>query len=176
MSVSNSIDAPASSALLKKARALGLDLPLDLERMAIARGCRYYERDLGSKAAPAISEAEFSNEELAIALISPGLSPSAREIRLAAALLGAADINPKRVAALATQEDCAMIVRYIAECGKRYEPENMFWDSLLSALPSVVVNPDGLPHPTRFIEMTGMIRGKVGLFTSWVRPCKLQAA
>ena len=38
---------PGVSRLLHKARSLHLQLPLDLERLAINRGCDYYERDLG---------------------------------------------------------------------------------------------------------------------------------
>src|SRR5687768_18510473 len=94
------------SPLLEKARKLGLLLPLDLERLAVARGCDYYERDLPQRVSP-LSEAPLSNEELAIALISPLLHPSAREIRLSAALIGAADVRPEQVASLAVQEKCA---------------------------------------------------------------------
>jgi hypothetical protein len=32
------------------------------------------------------------------------------------------------------------------------------------------------PHPTRFVEMTGIDRGKGGLFTRWIRPRQRLAA
>ena len=158
-----------ASILLSKARRPGLRLPLDLERLAIARGCDYYERDLGLRVPP-LGEVPFSNAELAIALLVPALQPTAREIRLAAALLGARDIEVNAVAALAVQEDCTAIVRHIAGCGNRFEPRNPFWASLLARLPEVSVDPDRLPHPTRFVEMTGIDRGKVGVVTQWIRP------
>src|SRR5712692_10532670 len=41
-----------ASRLLDKARQLGLQLPIDLERLAIARGCNYYERDLNARTPP----------------------------------------------------------------------------------------------------------------------------
>lgn len=86
-----------ASPLLDKARRLGLSLPLDLERLAVMRGCDYYERDLGPRIPP----------------------------------LG---------------------------------------EALLDLLPDVKVDTDRLPHPTRFVEMTGIDRGKVGVFTRWIRP------
>jgi len=32
------------------------------------------------------------------------------------------------------------------------------------------IDADRLPHPTRFVEMTGIDRGKVGVFMRWIRP------
>src|SRR5712671_3197204 len=102
-----------ASALLDKARRLGLSLPLDLERLAIARGCHYYERDLPPRIPP-LGDVPLSNGEIAIALIVPSLHPSAREIRLAAALLGTRDAEAEELAALAKQEGCEEVVRHIA--------------------------------------------------------------
>jgi len=158
-----------ASPLLDKARLLGLSLPLDLERLAVMRGCDYYERDLGLRIPP-LEEVPLKNTELAIALIIPSLHPSAREIRLAAALLGAPDVQADDVAALAVNENCADVVRYIALCGRRFEPENYFWQTLLDLMPNINIDTDKLPHPTRFVEMTGIDRGKVGVFTRWIRP------
>lgn len=158
-----------ASPLLGKARRLGLSLPLDLERLAVMRGCDYYERDLGPRIPP-MREVPLSNAELAIALIAPSLHPTAREIRLSAALLGAPDVRPDAASALAVQENCADVVRHIASCGHKFEPENSFWKTLLDLLPEVKVDTDRVPHPTRFVEMTGIDRGKVGVFTRWIRP------
>lgn len=165
----------AGSPLLEKARRLGLTLPIDLERLAIRRGCHYYERDLGARVPP-LGEVALSNAELAIALITPRLNPAAREIRLAAALLGARDGEADEVSALAVQENCADVVRHIALSGHRFEPENSFWQRLLDLLPEVNIEPDRFPHPTRFVEMTGIDRGKVGVFTRWIRPHRPIAA
>ncbi len=154
--------------VLAKARELGLSVPLDLERLAVRRGCGYYERDLG----PFTRTAEpipLSNAELAIALLAPPLQPTAHQIRLAAALLGAADELAADVAKLAVDENSAGVVRYIAFCGSRFEPQNPFWTDLLNALPETEIDRDHLPHPTRFVEMTGIDRGKVGTFTRWIR-------
>lgn len=133
------------------------------------RGCDYYERELEPRV-PALADVPFSNAELAIALLSPTLSPTAREIRIAAALLGSLDLNVREVAQLVTAEDCAAAVRYIAECGQRFEPENPFWTVLLAEIPKVPVDADKFPHPTRFIEMTGIDRGRIGISRRWIRP------
>src|SRR5438309_3602139 len=111
-----------ASRLMDKVQRLGLSLPLDLERLAVTRGCDYYERDLGPRVPP-LGEVPLSNAELAIALIVPSLEPAAREIRLAAALLGAPDMAAAEVATLAVEENCAGVVRHIAACGNRFEPE-----------------------------------------------------
>jgi hypothetical protein len=162
------------SPLLQKARRLGLDAQ-GFERLAIQRGCDYYND--GEPLPPAaIDIKQFSNEELAVALLSPLLPPTPRTIRLAAALLGAADMAADEAAALATQEDCAGVVRYIAECGHRFEPENSFWSRLLCLLPEAAMHTDQLPHSTRFVEMTGIDRGRVGLLTRWIRPRRRGAA
>ena len=158
-----------ASPLLDRAQRLGLSLPIDLERLAVLRGCDYYERDLGPRV-PSLSEVPLSNAELAIALITPSLHPSAREIRLAAALLGAPDADADEISRLAVQENCADIVRHISLCGQRFEPEHPYWQTLADLLPDVKVDTDRLPHPTRFVEMTGIDRGKVGTFTRWIRP------
>jgi hypothetical protein len=158
-----------ASALLDKLRRLGLSLPLDLERLAVMRGCDYYDRGLGPLLPP-LGEVPLSNTELAIALIVTSLPPAAREIRLAAAMLGAADVRAEEASALAVGENCAEVVRHIALCGRRFEPENAFWQTLLTRLPNVKIDADRFPHPTRFVEMTGIDRGKVGVFTRWIRP------
>lgn len=162
-------EAPGTrSGVLAKARELGLSVPLDLERLAMTRGCGYYNRDLGPFTRTG-EQVPLSDAELAIALLAPSLPPTARQIRLAAALLGAVEESAADVATLAVDENCAGLVRYIASCGSRFEPRNAFWTDLLDALPETEIDRDHLPHPTRFVEMTGIDRGKVGTSTRWVR-------
>jgi hypothetical protein len=165
----------SDSPLLDKARRLGLSLPVDLERLALMRGCDYYNRELPPRG-QALGRVPLSNAELAIALITPSLPPTAREIRLAAALLGTPDLDPDEIAGLAVQENCVEIVRYIAQCGRRFESENAFWQMMLRLLPDVRIDADKLPHPTRFVEMTGIDHGKVGLLTRWIPPRQRLAA
>jgi hypothetical protein len=164
-----------SSRLLEQAARLGLQLPTDLERLALLRGCSYYERDLDVRVPP-LTEVPLSNAELAVALVIPSLSPGAREIRLAAALLGTPGLEANQVARLAREEDTVAVIRHIAQCGQSFEPENRFWVDLLANLPSGPVEADCFPHPTRFVEMTGIDRGKVGVSRRWIRPQKPVAA
>ena len=71
------------SGLLIKAKRLGLDAEA-LERLAIQRGCDYYHE--GDPLPPgAVSEQDFSNEELAIALLNPALRYHPQTLRLGAA-------------------------------------------------------------------------------------------
>ena len=59
------------SPLLRQARRLGLG-PGELEILAAQRGCRHYSNGTEPEQ-PLASEREFSNEELAIALLSTAL-------------------------------------------------------------------------------------------------------
>jgi hypothetical protein len=159
------------SALLQKARRLGLGAE-QLEQLAIQRGCDYYHE--GEPLAPArVSVQEFSNEELAIALLNPALRYHPQTIRLGAAMLGAAGNDVNWLARLAVMERCESIVRYIAAAGNKYEPSNLFWKNLLSAIPLGAALKSGvIPHPTRFVAMTGITRRGVETVTEWIRPAR----
>jgi hypothetical protein len=157
------------SPLLHKARRLGLGAE-ELEHLAIQRGCDYYHN--GEPLPPAVvSENEFSNEQLAIALLNPALRYHPQSLRLGAAMLGARGNSPATVARLAKMECCEPVVRYVALAGQRYEPDNPFWTELLSLLP-VTPPPKSsvVPHPTRFVAMTGITRRGVETVTEWIRP------
>src|SRR6266446_4403374 len=121
------------SGLLIKAKRLGLDAK-GLERLAIQRGCDYYHE--GEPLPPAIiTEEQFSNEELAIALLNPSLRYDPQTLRLGAAMLSAEGNGVEEIARLAIMERCEAVVRYIAEAGRKFEPENSFWIRLLELLP-----------------------------------------
>jgi hypothetical protein len=48
---------------------------------------------------------------------------------------------------------CGPVVRYVAEAGRHYEPENLFWVRLLSLLPRTPPPKSSVvPHPTRFVR------------------------
>ncbi len=161
---------PSVSQLLQKAKGLGLHSPELLESLAVARGCWHY-RNSGVVPAPAISESDFSNEELAVALLSPSWPYSPHTIRVGAAMVGAVDNDVATLVDLAVAEGNIAPVRYIASAGLRFEPDNLFWPQLLERLPESAPMDDGvMPHPTRFVSMTGITRGKVGLVTVWIRP------
>lgn len=75
-------------------------------------------------------------------------------------------------AEFARLERSEAVLRYVAECGARYEPENEFWRKLLARLPttSIRVPPELFPHPTRFVAMTGITRRRVDTVVEWIRP------
>ena len=165
------------SPLLMKARRLGLRAPGDLERLAIQRGCRHYWQG-DEPPGELLSQAQFSNEELALALLSIAGAYEPHSIRCGAAMLSAEGNAPVNLARLAVWERSETVVCYVAECGAKFEPKNAFWSKLLALLPQTPPPKDGvLPHPTRFVAMNGYERG-VGrkITTEWQRPQKRTAA
>ena len=163
------------SPVLWKAHRLGLDAER-LERLAIQRGCDYY--DSGEPAPPLhISTEQFSNAELAIALLNPALRYDPQTLRLGAAMLSAEGNSTEQIARLAVMERCGAVVRYVAEAGHKFEPQNPFWSRLLQLLRLTPPFKSGvLPHPTRFVAMTGFTRQGPGLVAEWIRPTALQPA
>jgi hypothetical protein len=157
------------SPLLRKAARYGLDAS-GLELLAIQRGCDYYHD--GRPLPPAsVSEKALSNEELAVALLNPSLRYHPQTLRLGAAMLGTEGNDPIEIARLAKLERAERIVRYVAAAGLKYEPDNPFWATLLELLP-LSAPPDSsvVPHPTRFIAMTGVTRRGLETVTQWIRP------
>src|SRR5436190_926209 len=108
------------SPLLRKAKRLGLG-PRELQQLAVQRGCQHYETGHEPEE-PLASLADFSNEELAIALLSTALPYDPHSIRIGAAMLSAKDNDPRRLALMAVKERCVGPVRYVAEAGRRFEP------------------------------------------------------
>ena len=171
----STIDHSVQSPLLDQAKHLGLRVPGDLEALAVLRGCRYYDvrnegAHLRTEPRLRISPDDFSNAELAIALLSPSLPESLLRQRMGAAMLSARDVDPQELAELAESEGCAGLIRYIAECGQDVEPEESFWGALLGKVGSHPYGETKRPHPTRLFEMTGISRGHIGIQKRWLRP------
>ena len=157
------------SPLLHKALRLGLG-PKELELLAIQRGCDFYDNG-ETKTVLRVTREQFSDAELAIALLNPALRYDPQTLRLGAAMLGSADNRPDEVARLAKFERCEAIVRYVAECGKKFEPENEYWATLLDLLPKTPKPKSSvMPHPTRFVALTGITRRGVETVAQWIRP------
>ncbi len=159
------------SPLLRKVRCLGLKAPDDLWTLAVQRGCRHYRRG-NEPTGELVPLQTFSNEELALALLNTAGVYSSHSIRCGAAMLGAAGNDAGLVARLALHERSEAVIRFVAECGKTFEPDNSYWPALLSLLrPCPPIRPGVMPHPTRFVAMSGYQRG-VGknLITEWQRP------
>lgn len=159
------------SSLLRKARRLGLATPRELCTLAVQRGCRHYAQG-DEPAGELVSRSDFSDEELAVALLDVALPYEPRAIRCGAAMLSAPGSDPRRLAWLARLERSEIALRHVAGAGRKFEPENPFWIELLDLLPDTPTMPDGvLLHPTRFVAMTGIVRRRPpGLYTEWQRP------
>jgi len=141
-----------------------------LEMLAIQRGCDYYH-DGGPIPRVSLSEKDLSNEELAIALLNPSLRYHPQTLRLGAAMLGTEGNDPVEIARVAKLERAERVVRYVAAAGLKYEHDNPFWARLLKLLPlSDPPDPSVVPHPTRFIAMTGITRRGLETVTQWIRP------
>lgn len=166
---------PHLSPLLVKARRLGLVTPDDLEKLAIQRGCEYYNTHpqnsvVRDEAPLPVSRADFSNAELAVALLAFHQPVPLLRQRMGACMLSAPDVDAGNLATLARGEECAEIIRYIADCGHVIEPDNPFWIVLRHLLSDVTCDAGLMPHPTRFIEMTGINRRSTVVQKRWVRP------
>ena len=120
---------------------------------------------------------EFSNEELAIALLSVVLPRTQWRLRIGAAMLAAHGNSPERLARLAVHERSEQVVSYIAQCLRQVEPGNDFWDKLLALLPNPTFQPAPgvLPHITRFVAMTGLTRHGKQTIMQWIRPTRAAA-
>lgn len=158
------------SPLLQKARRAGLHSPALLESLAVARGCWHF-RSPDLSPAPEVPQSEFTNEELALALLSPCLPYSPHTIRVGAAMLGATGNDVAKLARLAVAERCAAQVRHVARAALQFEPGNPFWRHLLARLPEGHQVKEGvMPHPTRFVSMTGLTRAGMQTIMIWNRP------
>lgn len=149
---------PHLSPLLRKARRLGYATANDLQQLAVLRGCFHYRLPDGkSEAIEDCGRDRFSNEELAVALVSAGSDGGAHHIRVAAQLLGAPGLHAAVVARLARMERCVSILRYIAEAGLREDETGAdFWKVLLQLLPGSQTIAEGrMPHPSRFMSQPG---------------------
>ena len=168
------------SLLLRRASKVGLHGASELIGLAIARGCHHYRGGPEPIPTAPLSHAAFSDEELAIALLSPCLPYSPRAVRVGAQMLGSVGNRPQRLALLARRERAENVVRHIAEAGQHTEPQKTFWQELLAALPPVSpfrsALPAGvLPHPSRFRVETGLTTAsdrvtRCGPRTIWLRP------
>jgi hypothetical protein len=157
------------SPLLHKARRLGLG-PKELELLAIQRGCDFYDKG-EPLTVPSVTREQFSDAELAIALLNPALRYDPQTLRLGAAMVSAAGNTPEEIARLARFERCQGVVRYVAECGGKFEPDNEFWVRLLGLLPDTPRPKSSVvPHPTRFVAMTGFTRRGAETVAQWIRP------
>ena len=114
------------SLLLRKASRLGLHGAPALISLAVARGCLHYQGGLEPVPSAPPPRTAFSDEELAIALLSPCLPYSPRAIRVGAQMLGSRGNQPRQLALLARRERAEAVVRHLATTGQQTEPHEPF--------------------------------------------------
>lgn len=160
------------SSLLLKLRSHGLVSPKEIAAAAIGRGCNHYapfaeglHRD-----APGITD-----EELAIALLSPCHPYEPQLIRIGSQMLSSESTDPAKLSRLAILERCAPIIKYIAQCGQKTEPDHPFWPAILSRLHDYQPAPASvMSHISRFRIETGITnpRRPNDPKLVWLRPLK----
>lgn len=162
------------SCLRQSARRVGLVTEKDLIDEAVARGCFHYMQHMGHPPTQRVGEKVFSNEQLALALLTIANPYEPWLIRLGAMMLSHPGNDVHKLALYAKYERSEVIVREIALAGLRYEPENSFWSELLALLPPTAPPKSGiLPHHSRFVSMPGLIGPKKYGPTTWLRPVKI---
>lgn len=170
------------SLLLRKAGRLGLHGAPALIGLAVARGCFHYQGGPQPVPSSLPSHVAFSDEELAVALLSPSLPYQPRAIRVGAQMLGSRSNQPLRLALLARRERAEKVVRHIATAGQQTEPQESFWQELLAALPTAsvlraTIPPGVLPHPSRFRIEAGLVPALIPASGDkpavvWLRPLR----
>jgi hypothetical protein len=142
-----------------------------LKELAVRRGCRHYCEAFNPPSALPAGFEKLTNEEAGIALCLGQLPYEPTHIRVAAELLSSNTCRPERLARLARQERCQTVVAYIANSGRRVEPENPAWEEIFVSLGPTGKPPPGvLPHWTGFASLTGITQGGKGPHTQWLRP------
>ncbi len=161
------------SFLRQRARRLGLVKEKDLIDEAVARGCFHFIQADRPPAQKVVEDA-FSNEELALTLLSIANPYDPWMIRVGAMMLSHPGNDVGEIIRCTRYERSEAVVRHIALAGTRYEPENDFWKKLADALtPSASMPAEGvLPHHSRYVSIPGKIGpGKMGK-PVWLRPVK----
>ena len=162
------------SCLRQSAKRVGLVSEKDLIDEAVARGCFHYMEQIGHPPQQRVSEEVFSNEQLALALLTIANPYEPWFIRIGAMMLSHPSNDVRKLALYTKYERSEVIVREIALAGLRYEPENAFWSELLALLPETAPPKSGvMPHHTRFVSIPGLIALKTVGPTKWLRPAKV---
>ena len=158
------------SALLRKARRLGIADIYDIIELAVCRGCNHYSTGHRfEKARP--SSVELPDDELTILLLIGENPYQPNAIRCAAQMARSTHVDPIRLSHLAVMEKTERVLAHIARAGVSHDSlGHGFWQIILDHLPSEQprAEPD-LPHWSRFVSMAGRQRHGVAEIR-WLTP------
>jgi hypothetical protein len=160
------------SLLIHKARRLGLYGIDSFIQLASKRGCHHYSNPQHSDITdPGL--AQLTNTELTILLISGENSYEPMAIRCAAQLDRSQDVDPIRLATLATRQKADRVLHHIARAGINHDPlGHSFWSTILITLPDHPPRPEPhLPHWSRVVSLSGYLRGGIQKST-WLTPSR----
>jgi len=160
------------SPLLGKLKKHGLATPEEIAAAAVARGCWHYAGMAALERTTPIDPPGISDEELAVALLSPCHPYEPMLIRIGSQMLSGKNSDPLELARLAVMEGCESVLRYIAECGQKTEPDLPFWQIILNNLPPCAPFPKEDIHISRFrieVGITNPFKPNTSKIT-WLRP------
>ena len=164
-----SITAPVS-ALLRKARRLGVGDIQDIIDLAVSRGCNHYSTGHRiEKERP--SSSQLTDDELTILLLIGENPYQPTAIRCAAQMARSTKVDPISLSRLAVMEKTERVLAHIARAGINHDSlGHDFWQVVLDHLPREQPRPEpDLPHWTRFVSMAGRQRHGV-TETRWLVP------
>jgi len=167
------------SCLLRKLRSYGVGTPEKLIALAAQRGCYHYQTGMVVHHVPTQL---CSNEELAIALLSPNNLYNLRLVRAGAQLLSGEHIGLERLVREAVKERCGEVLLHVVVAGQRLEPQNPTWNKLSELISESFkrlkpVKPGILPADGRFCVETGFIgrRRTKRINHRWLRPIRTES-
>jgi hypothetical protein len=161
----------------RKLERRGIRTTEELVALAVQRGCTQYQNGIQ---VPVVPESELPNESLAALMLSASQPYNPRLIRAGAQLISDPAIHLKKLLFEAAKERALLLLAYIARCGQKAEPDNLFWRWLIRETEAnprhrKPIAPGLLPHPSRFTLQMGYRSRRKCAFTVWLRPARKPA-
>ena len=140
------------SPLRRKMMRFGLSGLIELQTLAVQRGCNHYPTLTEPITDPGLDL--ISNEELGLALLLGEMPYDPQAIRVSAQLLSG-DVDVEKVLFIAEQERLKFLLNRIASDILSFGIEHKNWKRILDATNSREFPEAVLPHPTRYVVDQG---------------------
>lgn len=142
---------------LARLSGAGNHLPEWLLKSAVERGAKHYQRDFDTALPP--DNKAITDEEVGVGLCLGQMPDDPWLIRAAAQLLSSPQVNPQRLARLATMERVEPVLLHIAAASERAGELAEPWATVRRQLhPRRTIRTEMLPHWTRFAILSGLTR------------------